>query len=135
MASLTNVVQQQVSGAFQQQRQQLLLSGGEAAQHMGLHCVRVRGASDSHPQPWHYLWGSRRGAGDFAEDCRDAWSPTTTHAVQRGKLTLEFRQLMQERTPLWPLQGIWKKQLNALVGWHPSTPPSPSEGQSTSTGC
>lgn len=31
--------------------------------------------------------------------------PPPPRAGQKGRLTLEFRQLMQERTPLWPLGG------------------------------
>lgn len=55
LASLTDVVQEQVGGTLQQWRQQLLLGEGEAAQHVGLNCVWVCRAPDAHPQPWHGL--------------------------------------------------------------------------------
>lgn len=69
LASLTDVVQEQIGGA-QQWRQQLLLSRGEVAQHVAPHCVRVGRAPDAHPQPWHCLWASQRGPGSFGEERR-----------------------------------------------------------------
>lgn len=67
---LTDMVQEQVSGALQQWRQQLLLSRGEAAEHVGLHCISVGRAPDAHSQPRHCLWGSQRGPGSFGEECQ-----------------------------------------------------------------
>lgn len=52
--------------------------------------------------------------------------PTQLH--NKRVLTLELRQLMQERTPLWPLQGIWEGQL--VPPWGSVLPPLPARAGS-----
>ena len=120
------MVQEKVCGALQQRRQQLLLGGGEAAQHMGLHCVRVCRAPNAYPQPWHCLWRSR---GAQVALVRSVGAPHQTTRPRAG-LTLELRQLMQERTPLWPLQGYGRGS-QCFGASAPGTLPSPGWGQHT----
>lgn len=56
--------------------------------------------------------------------CWGTPGPPDPVAQQKSRLTLELRQLMQERTPLWPLQGIWEGQL--VPPWGSVLPPLPA---------
>lgn len=49
---------------------------------------------------------------------------TRPKAGRRGGLTLELRQVMQERTPLWPLKGYKRSSQN-----FPGSAPSPLPAQ------
>lgn len=71
---------------------------------LGIACGGVRGAQGA-------LLRSVRGA---------SCGPTRPHAGQRGRLTLELRQLMQERTPLWPLQKDMEGAVSASLDGHSS---------------
>lgn len=98
---------------------------------MCLHGVRVRRAPNAHSQPWHRLWRSRGAQAALVRSVGPHAEPPDPEQDQGGGLTLELRQQMQERTPLWPLGGIGEGQ--SVLPWVSPLPSPSSAGVSTPT--